>query len=340
MFLILNFIGLIFSCFLGSMLVYKSQRSDPESLLAGLLMLIFGCLILNSIRILGFGPDYHLWYEVLSNHLILLIGPILFLYTFRQINKRRIRLSDGLHAIPFLMLLLGNVVLRLMGEKGESIQGAFDVFAGLFLITSLAVYMGISLRLVIKYHKKHRRLLWTLGGFAFVWGINLLFQGIHYLMPLDHELWTIAATLLLSVLVVVLTYQEWLSLLAHQQKRPQRLLLKEADKEGILLSLEQLMQTSKPYLQPDFSLTKLSEEIGYPSSYISRVINSEHGLGFKKYMARLRVQEFMTLAQEQSNRKFTIMALAREAGFRSSSTFHTAFREHAGQLPSEFMKGL
>lgn len=46
------------------------------------------------------------------------------------------------------------------------------------------------------------------------------------------------------------------------------------------------------------------------------------------------------MAKDPANAHFSTAALAEMAGFRSRTTFYSAFKSKTGMLPSEYMKSL
>ena len=98
------------------------------------------------------------------------------------------------------------------------------------------------------------------------------------------------------------------------------------------------MLEEKPFLNSDYSITQLSKEVGIPSRELSKVVNQYLNQNFSDYINNFRVEEFKRLVQDPENRKFSILSMAMEAGFRSKSTFNTAFKKFTGKTPSEYCK--
>ena len=98
------------------------------------------------------------------------------------------------------------------------------------------------------------------------------------------------------------------------------------------------MLIEKPYLNSEISLSKLGENFGVHSNYLSQVINDRENKNFYDYINYYRIDEFKRMVTDPKKRKLTIMALAFECGFNSKSAFNNCFKKFTNQTPSEFMK--
>ena len=108
-------------------------------------------------------------------------------------------------------------------------------------------------------------------------------------------------------------------------------------KEKILENLEKLFDGEKIYIKPDLTLNKLAKHLSTNRVYLSQVINDEFGKNFNDYINRYRVNEAMLiLSNPNKTMKFSIEAIAREAGFNSKSSFNLYFKKYAGITPSKF----
>lgn len=96
-----------------------------------------------------------------------------------------------------------------------------------------------------------------------------------------------------------------------------------------------LSEGSEP-LNPDFQLPDLAEAVGSNTAYVSRAINST-GKNFKTLLMERRVREACRLLDDPAYKdNFSIEGIARQSGFKSRSTFSTAFKNVVGLSPSEY----
>ncbi|NTS77497.1 helix-turn-helix transcriptional regulator [Catenovulum sp. SM1970] len=109
----------------------------------------------------------------------------------------------------------------------------------------------------------------------------------------------------------------------------------EAKKQRLTTLLFEAMEGEQLYLQPQLTLTQLSEHIKASRHDISCLLNIELKLNFYDFINGFRVNEAKRLL-EQSQSK--ILAVAFDSGFSSKSNFNKLFKEHTGYTPSEYRK--
>lgn len=108
---------------------------------------------------------------------------------------------------------------------------------------------------------------------------------------------------------------------------------------NIGLLLEQYCEGGQLYLRQDISLSELSKAIGTNRYYLSLYFTRQNTT-YNAYINGLRIQHFVRLYQETvaANRPFTAQQLAQESGFRSYSTFATAFKQRMGKTVTMWMR--
>ena len=105
--------------------------------------------------------------------------------------------------------------------------------------------------------------------------------------------------------------------------------------------LDHHCEAKRLYLQHDLTLQQLATAIGTNRTYLSAYF-AQQGITYNTYINRLRVEHFMRLYRDsiKSNRPMTAVQLAPKSGFRSYSTFATAFKYFNGQTVTSWMKSL
>ena len=114
--------------------------------------------------------------------------------------------------------------------------------------------------------------------------------------------------------------------------------LSEENKQSIFIRIKQFMEYEKPYLDQNFSLEVLSENINVLRTNISMVINEKSKMNFREFVNSYRVNESLRLMSEIDYN--LISQIYFEAGFNSKSVFNTAFKKQIGITPSEYRKSL
>jgi AraC-like DNA-binding protein len=99
--------------------------------------------------------------------------------------------------------------------------------------------------------------------------------------------------------------------------------------------MKSFMESKKPYLQPNFQIVDLANEINIPVHQCSFVINNFLKRNFRDWINSYRIDFFINQYPLKSNR-MTIEAVAYESGFKSLTTFYNAFKKETGLMPKAF----
>jgi len=102
--------------------------------------------------------------------------------------------------------------------------------------------------------------------------------------------------------------------------------------------LKQVMETSKPYLNPRLAIHDLASGINIPPYQLSKIINLEFHSNFFEFVNSYRIEEFKERISSGEHRNLTILAIAFECGFNSKSAFNRIFKESTGITPGDFIK--
>jgi AraC-like DNA-binding protein len=118
----------------------------------------------------------------------------------------------------------------------------------------------------------------------------------------------------------------------------QKSLLTDERAAAVARRLLDLMETKKPYLEPELTLPELAEKLSIFPHHLSQVINREMNKSFFDFVNEYRVREAKRLLSSPQFSHYSVLGIALDAGFNSKSAFYTAFGKHAGMTPSEFRK--
>lgn len=102
--------------------------------------------------------------------------------------------------------------------------------------------------------------------------------------------------------------------------------------------LKKYILNEQRYLDPYFSLEKLSEELNLSSSSLSKAINTNSNTNFSDFINSLRVDQMKEFLRADEFSEYTIAAIGLECGFNSKSTFYAAFKKTTGMTPVQYRK--
>ena len=109
------------------------------------------------------------------------------------------------------------------------------------------------------------------------------------------------------------------------------------------VNIQQMLKTccedKQLYLQHDLTLQQLATVIGTNRTYLGGYF-VQQGFTYNTYINRLRIDHFIRLYRENMNsaQNMTAVQLAQQCGFRSYSTFSTAFKQFKGQTVATWMR--
>ncbi len=88
-----------------------------------------------------------------------------------------------------------------------------------------------------------------------------------------------------------------------------------------------------------FSLSKLAEKVGSNTTYVSHAVNDVYGKNLSMVLSELRIKEACRRINDPGKYgQYTLETISTSVGFKSRSTFLTAFKRVTGLLPSEYLK--
>ncbi len=116
--------------------------------------------------------------------------------------------------------------------------------------------------------------------------------------------------------------------------------LSAAQMEELKGRLTELMEVEHLYLEPNLTLPELADMLNCSVNHLSQVINAGFGSSFFDYLNGYRVKEAMVLLGEVGELSRTVLSVALQVGFNSTSTFYVAFKKVTGETPAQYRKRL
>ena len=340
--------------FIAILVLTKKQRTASDYLLAVINLLTFTIMLCAHSQLIGFLPA-----EKFPNIHIGLLSvtlPCYYIYvlSFRKpgvLNRR----STYLHFFPVAV----GLIFLLFSPAAWQVDRALMI---LLYLLAFPCYLLVSIRELSK-HKDYlltrfsytenidlawlNRMLW--GAFV-IWFAMVIF---HIFPKTILELEQV--TLFGAPIFVMFGFKLYLGI--YGVKQPNLLLsygmgaasvkvsngstyqqLSGEKAERIAGTINDVVLTQKLHLDPEINLAKLSEATAIPSYYISQVLNKKLNKNFYDFINAFRVEEFKQLALRPGSEKFSILALAYDAGFKSKSSFNAAFKKNTGCTPSQYLR--
>jgi AraC-like DNA-binding protein len=98
--------------------------------------------------------------------------------------------------------------------------------------------------------------------------------------------------------------------------------------------------SSKPFLQPGFTLSIITQETNIPYHQLTTYYNNYLGINFNDWKNNARIDHAMDLIKNGRAKNLTLESIAYTCGFLSRSNFVNSFRKKTGLTPSEFLRSI
>lgn len=121
----------------------------------------------------------------------------------------------------------------------------------------------------------------------------------------------------------------------YQSKR-----LSKEQADMLQKKLNDFMKENKPYLNKDLQMRDISDGINCSPHELSQLFSQFMNTNYYDYIAGFRVEAFKKMIVRPEYKKFTITAISEKCGFKSRSTFLSAFKRIEGVSPSEYIKSV
>ena len=348
---------------------FGAVRTKQGAFLSGLLVLLL-------IHILGelyiFSGVYQYVPAIAGFHLPLrmLLGPALFFYaTMAMYPHKRITSKQymlALSGLVLIMLVMIPFVAFISPEQKLALASPttrdpdlWQIAVVTCVITAL-VFIGFTfayLFATLRMHAKHRRQLMDkysaieqramdwLKTLLYLWGFIWFIYGVNYVTNLLGVKWfALGAFLPLIELIVLISFTHFAIKqleLAEPEEEPapvvkerEAVIPKDKMKE-ISFKLTSAMQEQALYKDEDLSLNRLATEIAVSENYISETLSQFMKTNFFQFVNNYRIEEAKKLLLTTD---MLVSTVAYEVGFKSKSTFNSAFKKITDETPTAFKK--
>lgn len=304
---------------------------------------------------------------------LFLFGPVLYLYICSlTIENFRLKTILLLHLVPFAIICIHRSVVRPVSIWSSSVLSEnpsyiFNKIYYSFLIVSLLTYWSFSLRLVLK-HKRNipfnfsnytpgNTLNWTI----FVLSVFLIFfiadfSGFYINKVLNLKIpiisfFPVSLTVFAFAVVFfginqVVIYPHYKNSVTDEGEETEtndnivkeRLLLSDKQIEELSEMVFQYLLSKKPYLDPEYSLQMMVDDLNISRQKLSYLINSGQKKNFYKLINEFRVREVKDRLSDPAFKHYTLLGIGLECGFNSKTSFNRIFKEETGLTPTDYKK--
>ncbi len=333
----------VFNGFLLSLyLIFFAKKKSVSKVLLGALVLSLSIRIGKSVLIY-FDQDSPLIFRQIGLSACIFIGPLLFYYVRNAINplKPISSFSKG------LLIFLLSVFMVVGFFKSYQHEPAFwnDYMVNSIYIVwliGLICTAYILIPFVTASYKEEGKLNQRNQWLVIVYLANALIAGAFFLALFGNS-WAYYMTgpMVFSFFLYLMAFgyfnQKWFDL--SNQESVEKYKNKKIDSaraEKLLRDLNDLILAEKIFVNPSLKLSEVAGKMEMPSHQLSQLLNDNLGKTFNRFINEYRIEEACKILLSEHN--MSLEGIGYEVGFRSKSTFFTAFKNYKDLTPSQFQK--
>ncbi|PWK24806.1 helix-turn-helix domain-containing protein [Maribacter polysiphoniae] len=296
----------------------------------------------------------------------LLYGPLLYFYFKRITQQYRFKKRDLFHLVPTVLLIIYVIPIYLLPaeEKLNALltryNGGFEEAKLLHVptlvalkLSSLIVYGYFIRKLYLKSKNQDK-----LSKGNKIWNGNLYRIHILYVVAyslygfmivnnLGHNLIFHSQISAMALMVLYLGYsaniqpQVFSGLYSYENQfflKYEKSGLTESLSTELKERLKFLFDEEKIYKENDINLETIADRLNTTRHNASQVINEHFNMNFHKLINKYRIQEAMSILDQDYQRNLNIIDIAYEVGYNNKVTFNKAFKEYTLVTPSEYQR--
>ena len=320
--------GVISCLVIGGVYIWslpEMEKSVVTKTFCSLLMISLAAILVFHVLYFmhGFEPlEHQLYVSIVS------LVPLSYFFFSRDL----LGLSEGLRAhdiIHFLLIPLVFFIPLKLGVLASFIAGSVYTFY-IFVKT-------LRLRIDIPRYRFEKFF------FAMFFFINIMVLGLGIAVQIFepgfyyHAYTACISLAMITVSTALLVFPELLSdVLLASQHAYAKTKLENINVDLKCEELEKLMVSERCFEDEYLSLKTVSERLELSTQQLSELVNTRFAMSFPKYVTKHRIEAAKDLLVTEPNT--SVLAISMATGFKSQSTFYTAFKDHTNLAPAAYRK--
>ena len=350
------------------MVLFIARPPANKKALVFLMALMLVILAININNLWYAGYIYRNGSEVagFARGMTLLLGPLFYFYTRAIIHREfRFKFSQLLHLIPYgigLYMIISqdspadiSLAITLLDDfmAGKLEASTLSISRFILYTIHLVVYIFLSRIEMMKSlkaaDKKYlvstemrvswlKKVNWVLILIA---AEQVIFTGYIIATGYYSIYGNFSLTLLISGFVYMIAYQTIFNasqLLPDFSPKYESVKLDPDKSSDLAEKLSVLFTQEKLFTNPDLKVQDIALRLNVSSHVVSTLINNHLNKSFFELLNEYRIEEFIRIAGNPEFSNYSIMGIANEVGYKSKSSFNTAFKKHTSTTPSEYLK--
>ena len=292
-----------------------------------------------------------------------LIVPTFYLFVKSYLNLKKNKAIINSFIIIFSVNLIFNLFYYfniLFSKNGfRNINILLETFSFILNLTLIIIIFRIVINYEItsKNYNKHiitnqtkwiKHILIIGGIICLFWFIIIMYMQSKYHiggLQIYYPLW---------ICISFLVY--WISYVAiiNSKVKNERVIIRQAisqkkeisslkpitrvNNSTLYCKITHYIKNDKAYLNPDISIKIIARKFNKSEGYISQIISANNSLNFSEIINSFRIATAKEMLVDKNFNNYTITAIGLEAGFKSRSSFYSAFKKLENKTPMQFKK--
>ncbi|AXT18651.1 helix-turn-helix domain-containing protein [Flavobacteriaceae bacterium AU392] len=352
-------VGLTF----GILLLCTKRKNKAANKFIALVVIIMSLWLtwvyISDMNILDYYPRFT-WIPITTY--LLIIGPSLYFYVIKIITPSfKFKKIHYLHFSPLFL----DIIFHCFQVYDSYLSGiplhqtkTFELispFFQLLAIISVAIYVRLAIKKIKLFssilddnysNSEKYKLNWLkriIYFFGTMWVLWLPYTFIDYFF-FDYQLnfkYYYPLYLIMGVVSVWMGVKTFLRpeyvLLQLKENRDKKPLPVEGLNKKVIW-LQKEMEQNLFFLNPELTLSSLSEKLNIHPNLLSRIINQGIHKSFSDFINEYRVNAIIKKMKDPLYSNITLLGIAHESGFNSKTSFYRTFKKCTGKTPSQYIK--
>jgi AraC-like DNA-binding protein len=362
------FLGVIQGLYLAAFFFQSKKGNRQANLFFGVLLLAFSLGIAEIVLCYTNYMFRVLWLTDFAEPTNLLYAPCLFL-SHKAYIEGKIKKIDYWHFAPFLIYFIYMCITSYPLSNELKYNGYLNAYhpnlpkleaegflptswyiirkyTNEIMLTQMFIYSIWGIWQIKSEADKIETSIWSNQNEKLKWlrRTQLYFIASYLLLLIckllfrndlgDHIVGSFIAVVIYIVSFAIMARSAFFD--SNQARKYEKSSLTDDSRNANLIKLEQIIETEKPHLNSNFSLSILSKKMGLSTHHLSQILNESLGQTFFEYIAAKRIEESQILLKSAENSHIKIEEIAEMVGYNSKSAFNNAFKKITGFTPSEY----
>lgn len=324
--------GLVLSIYFA----FFTKRKHPSNYFLGALLFVLSIRIIKSV-FFYFNPNMAQWFIQVGLSACILIGPFLYLYLLSVTKESALVTNKWFyHILPFVLVISIAWILIPYREY----QHLWSPYLIRVIYLQWLAYIIISGFLLkeafLKLRSKNKKLNdFEIFHLSIYIGILIIWIAYFTSRYTSYIVGALSFSFVFFILLLLWVFKNNKnSVFFEREIKYANKKIDDSEAKTIAQQLENLMLEKELFKNSDLKLSDVAQELQVSPHLLSQFLNDNIGKRFSYFLNEYRIAAVENMLS--SNQHLTIEAIGQECGFKSNSTFYSAFKKIKGMTPAKF----